>query len=483
MDNKVSDIIAYFKKINEIPRCSTNEALLSLWLEHWAEARGFSTQCDRAGNRVICVPATKGYEHAPVVVFQGHMDMVCEKTMDSNHDFSTDPIPVIKDGDWLKAENTTLGADNGIALALALALADDESVVHPPLEFLFTVDEETGLTGVGKLEPGLFKGKMLINIDSEDEGIFVIGCAGGNNTRISIDLAMEALPASAKCHMIRISGIKGGHSGLDIDKGRANACKLMAQALSSVLGETHIRMVSISAGTARNVIPRRAEAVVSCDKKDVPAVIRAITQFQDRIQMDFKEIEPDLDVSIKAIETQSSGVQAVSDDDTEKAVNLLLAMPSGPFHRSVKHPGSVDTSSNFAMISMKGNFLDLVSSQRSSDPFRLDQVSGMVEAVGKLAGGRVDTRKGYPPWLPSKDSELLNRTCSVYEDLFGKKPDIQVMHAGLECAVIGSKYEGMDMISMGPTLENPHSPSERLYIPSIERVWRLLVALLASFKP
>ncbi len=483
MDTKTADIIAYFKKINEIPRCSKNEKRLSLWLEKWAESRGFSVNCDSVGNMVISVPATGGYENAPVIVLQGHMDMVCEKTKASLHDFTTDPVPVIVDGEWLKAKDTTLGADNGIALAMGLALADDESAAHPPLELLFTVDEETGLNGVAKLAPDLFKGKMLINLDSEDEGIFVAGCAGSNNTTIKLDFAMATSGHSNPCYDIHVFGLKGGHSGIDIGKGRANACKLMAQTLAYLLRNVDMQIVSISGGSARNVIPRRAEAVISCNAKDEDLLFQTLTLFREQAQSGFGGIEPHISIHIEKTATDMSVEQPLLMDDTKRLVNLLMSLPTGPHQRSVKDPGNVKTSSNLAMISMKDGCLEVISSQRSSVPYRLDQLSAIVEAVGKLSSGRVETNKGYPAWLQAKDSTLLNRAITVYEDLFNRKPDVRVMHAGLECAVIGSKYEDMDMISVGPTIENPHSPSERLYIPSIGLIWRFLVALMASFKP
>ncbi len=480
MDNATRTIIDYFEQINQIPRCSQQEQQISRWLQQWALDRGVPVKSDSAGNLVLQVPASKGGEHAPIVILQGHLDMVCEKQDHSDHDFSIDPIRMVQDGPWLTAGETTLGADNGIAIALALALVDHPEVAHPPLELFFTVEEETGLTGVLKMDPSLLSGKILINLDSEDEGVFVVGCAGGRNTTINRSLDLTIIDGDYDLLSVSAQGMKGGHSGVDIAKHRANANKVMARLLSAGMAVGPMRLVVLKGGTGRNVIPRSCEALVACRRDSIDALERMIGSVADLIKQEYKAADPVLNVMIEKKGPVNAGLRGVTENDTAVVVNLLTALPSGPVDMAEDFPLLVQTSTNLSLVEISDDRLAVTANQRSSEPSRLDAICLAVEAVGRLAGATVQTGTGYPPWPMNRESPLLKRSTALYRKLFDSEPTVQIMHAGLECGVIGDRCPGMDMISLGPTMENPHSPSERLYLPSVEKVWRLMVALLKS---
>jgi dipeptidase D len=478
VDPATRTIINYFEQINRIPRCSKQEQQLSLWLQQWAMARDLAVKSDSAGNLVVQVPASNGYEKSPIVVLQGHLDMVCEKQDDSDHDFSKDPIRMVQDGPWLTAKQTTLGADNGIAIAMALALVDNPDVSHPPLELFFTVEEETGLTGVLKMDPSLLSGRILINLDSEDEGVFVVGCAGGRNTTINRPLDVKTLDGTHDLLGVSAQGMKGGHSGVDIAKHRANANNVMARLLSAGMAAAPMRLVALSGGTGRNVIPRGCEALVACRRESINALRGVIASIAELIKREYKTADPGLNVRIEKKGPVKAGQRGVTENDTALVVNLLAALPSGPAEMAEDFPHLVQTSSNLSLVAINNDALAVTANQRSSVPSRLDAICLSVEAVGRLAGAAVQTGSGYPSWPMDPESPLLNRCTALYRELFDASPTVQIMHAGLECGVIGDRCPGMDMISLGPTIENPHSPSERLYLPSVQKVWRLLAALL-----
>ncbi len=479
MDENTRIILDYFERINAIPRCSKAEGRIREWLQSWAGQRGYSIAGDRAGNLVIRVPASPGYEVAPCVVLQGHMDMVCEKTPDSPHDFTSDPICSHMEGDWLTADRTTLGADNGIAIAYALALADGEAVKHPPLELLFTVDEETGLNGVKAMANDLITGKILINLDSEDEGVFTIGCAGGRDITMVLPLQKEPLPEGSQAVRVVVGGLRGGHSGIDIHKPRANAIKLLARILDLVQQRTPCRLMAFDGGTRHNAIARDATAILACDASAYPSVGEAVEEMAGRLYQECVEKEPDL--YIKAAPESLQTDRGATAEGTRRAVDLLLALPHGVAGMSTAIEGLVETSNNLATVQLQNGRMMILSSQRSAVPSRLDEISGRVQAVARLAGVEVKESNPYPPWQPDPGCDLLKRSEAVYRGLYGQAPVIQVIHAGLECAIIGDVYPGIQMISFGPTIRNPHSPSEKLYVPSIAKVWQLLVALLASW--
>jgi len=448
----------------------------------WAEERSFEARMDAAMNVVIEVPGTPGYEQAPVVVIQGHMDMVCEKTKDSTHDFSTDPIRMIQHGDWLKADRTTLGADNGIALAMAMTAATSEDVPHPPLELLFTVDEETGLTGANALGEDFIRGKLLLNVDSEDEGVFTVGCAGGRDTHVTLPIQTEAAPASHRAYRIVVEGFKGGHSGVDIHEQRGNAVRTLAQAVQTVLRTAKgARLGSLHGGTAHNALPRDAEAVVWLDPGQAEAAGAALSEFERKLKSERVQTDPEATVCFQP-EPGASRDAAFSADSTARSIDLLLALPHGVDGFSSEIAGLVETSNNLASVRTGDGSIVVNTSQRSSVMNRLDQLTGRIEAVGRLAGARAESGDGYPAWQPDLDSPLLAKCRTLYQELFDKPPVVEIIHAGLECGIIGSKYPGMDMISFGPTIKNPHSPDEMIEISSIGLVWDFLAALLKTLK-
>jgi dipeptidase D len=480
MESATGRILEYFEQINAIPRCSGNEAGVAAWLKSWAAPRGFAYREDAIGNLVIDVPGAVGHEHAPTVILQGHMDMVCEKTPDSPHDFSRDPIRSHREGDWLKADRTTLGADNGIALAYALALAEDPRIARPPLELLCTVDEESGLSGVMKMGPDLITGKTLINIDSEDEGVFTIGCSGGREVRLGLALETVPVPSDWKHYSVTLGGLTGGHSGIDIGKSRANANRLLARVLAAIVREIpEVRLANLSGGSRHNAIARDARAVIVVPPGSRVVLENTAEHMAFMLREDHKGVEPALSLEISpapASVTPVCGQAAIM-----HLADLIVALPHGVQGISASMPGLVESSCNLAVVSSGQGRADILISLRSSVASRLTEMIAQARAIARFAGADVQESKGYPAWEPQPDSLLLRRACTTYRTLFEQEPVVQVIHAGLECAIIGGRYPGMEMISIGPTIRNPHSPDERLYVPSVERVWRFLVALLEEY--
>lgn len=473
---KTNEILRWFEEISKIPRCSKNEKAACEWLVKWARENNFEARTDKVNNVLIQVPGTKGYENSPKVILQGHVDMVCEKTPDSPHDFCKDPIKFVYDGDWLKADRTTLGADNGIAIAMAMTLALDKETPHPPLELLFTVDEETGLTGANALEPGFTTGKILINIDSEDEGTFTVGCAGGVHTNMTIPFDPEAVPKSYQQVKISMGGMKGGHSGIDINKEKGNAIKSLVYTLYVIKKEMDVRLASISGGTAHNAIPRDAEAIIFIPDSGKDKIKAIGAEVEKTLKIEYKNTDPDL--FVKIVESSDALTTALNSDATAKVLDFLLVLPHGVASMSTDISGLVESSNNLARVRVEDGKLKVLSSQRSSLSSRLISLSARLEAAARLAGGTAETGSGYPPWQPNMDSPLLKKSLEIYEHMFNKKPVVEVIHAGLECGIIGDRNPGMDMISIGPTLRFPHSPDEKLYLPSIRQVWDFLAELL-----
>jgi dipeptidase D len=482
MEPTVARVLDLFQQINEIPRCSKNEEKIILWLRQWAEKRQFPLKVDTAGNLVITVAPSAGYEHAPGIVIQGHVDMVCEKSPDSDHDFSKDPIRHVFENDWLRADKTTLGADNGIAIAMAMALATDDNAAHPPLELLFTVNEETGLTGAKLLEPGFVKGKVLLNIDSETEGEFTVGCAGGRDTVVSRKLAFTDLSGGSAFFDLKVQGLHGGHSGIDIHKQRANANKVLARTLDGIFTSCPLRLVALKGGTAHNAIPRDATATFACDPSQTATVTTVVKDLQKTLRTEHAAIEPLLALSLFPVDPGPKDTRALSQQETRWVIDLILSLPHGVMGMSPDFEGLVETSNNLATTEIIDGSLQILTSQRSLVMSKMDEITAIVNAVAGLAGADSQSNNEYPPWTPNMQSALLKRCKDVYTKVSGRQPVIQSIHAGLECALIGDKYEDMDMISFGPTMEDPHSPSERLLIPSIGKVWEFMVALLESYK-
>jgi len=482
MNAKVREIIACFEKMNEIPRCSGDEAAVAAWLSAWADRNGFAHRSDAAGNLIIDVPGSPGYEAAPVVIFQAHMDMVCEKTPDSEHDFTKDPIRMVTRGEWLTAEKTSIGADNGAAIALGMVLATDPAVKHPPIELLFTVDEESGLIGAKKLPDNFIKGRILLNVDSEDEGVFTVGCAGGIDTLMTRAFECVGVPEDYVIVDIRAGGMRGGHSGIDICKHRANANKVLARLLATAGRGCDVRLMALRGGTKHNAIPREAEATIALPGDALAEVEKRVSDVASEIAAEYKATEKNLAINVERVMGPADG-QALAGDDTAAVIAALLAMPNGVLETLPGEAGRVETSCNTAVIGCEQNQVSILVSQRSSVMSRLRALNAQVEAVAVMFGADASTTNQYAAWPAKENSPLLERCRRVYKACFDKEPIVEVIHAGLECAVIGSKYPGMDMISFGPTMQNPHSPDERLHIPSMGKLWDFVVALMASFKP
>jgi len=479
MPQSTAGVLSLFEEIASVPRESKHEEKIRAWLLSWAVEHQLSAETDEVGNVLIRVPATSGQAEAPVVVLQGHMDMVCEKRVDSSHNFSTDPIKPVQDGEWLRAQGTTLGADNGIAIALALSLAVQNDIDRPPLELLFTVDEESALTGATQLRTGWLTGKILLNLDSEDEGYLTVGCAGGKNNRLRLKLQETDAPADYQVFEISVGGLAGGHSGVDITRGRGNANLMLARVLYRLHATGTLRLCSFKGGNAHNAIPRDATATVLLSGGAADQAVQLAQEFQAAFRREHPHGDPNVTVSVR--KKDAGPARCLTESDGGRVLRLLLGLPNGIRRMSPDIPDLVETSCNLATVTLGGSDLEVLLSQRSSLESAMDAQDAALRSVAALAGATVSDEAGYPGWEPNMESELLARMKRLYRELFGNEPVVEAVHAGLEAGVIGAKYPGMEMISLGPTIENPHSPDERLHIQSVEKVRKLLVALLASY--
>ena len=463
---------AHFDRILEIPRGSKEEDGIRRHVAALAERLGLEHHTDAIGNVIVRKPASAGRESAPVIILQGHLDMVNEKNSDVAHDFAADAIRPRREGDWLYASGTTLGADNGIGVATMLALMDATDVPHGPLELLFTIDEETGLTGASALDASLLRGRVLVNLDSEEEGDVTVGCAGGAGTVLRLPLPSK--PAGGAALTVRLRGLRGGHSGVDIVLQRGNAVKLLARVLSAALETTTFRLTRLEGGNKHNAIPREAEATVLVESH--------VADFRAAVSAEFAAVKAELqpadpDVSLD-IEDAPAPVLAWTRQTTATVLRLLEALPHGVVAMSLDIPGLVETSTNVATVDVDGDFLVVGTSSRSSVASALAATRRRIAAVAQLAGAMVEQGHGYPGWKPDLKSPLLATVKDVEREVYGREPRIIAIHAGLECGIIGEKIPGMDMVSIGPQIEAPHSPNERVLIDSVGRFWRLLTALL-----
>lgn len=465
-----------FEAITRVPRPSKKEEKIRDYLVGWAKEHGLEHRCDATGNVVIRKPATAGYEGRPTVVLQSHMDMVCEKNSDVAFDFERDAIRTRIDDGWVRAEGTTLGADDGIGMAAALALLASDAIEHPALEALFTVDEETGLTGAFGLGEGMLTGKYLVNLDSEDEGELFIGCAGGVDTVATFSPMVTPAPDGFDFFRIDVKGLAGGHSGDDIDKGRANSNKLVARLLYELLPYGPV-LNRFDGGNLRNAIPREAFAIFGVPAESAADVCERCRAFAVEIVEEFKYTEPDLRMTLDKIE----GVEWVLDPVTMQAlVGALVGLPNGVLAMSHAVEGLVETSTNLASVKFGSDGIVVTTSQRSSVESAKRYAAQTVEAVLRLAGAEVAHSDGYPGWTPDPDSHLLRVTERCYEELFASKPKVRAIHAGLECGLFLEKYPELDMVSFGPTLRGVHSPDERLEIATVQKFWDLLCAVVRS---
>lgn len=469
----------WFGEIMQIPRPSKHEVRISAWLVQWGKEHGLETKSDKLGNVLIRKPATKGYEKCPGVCLQAHMDMVCEKNSDKQFDFMTDPIQPVLDGGWLTADGTTLGADDGIGVAAILAILEDKKIQHPALEALITVDEETGLTGAMGLSKSWLKSEILLNFDDEDEGEYCIGCAGGIDTVVEMDYKLVAVPKGHKAFRLKVSGLKGGHSGDDIHRGRGNANKLINRILWVGTFKHGMRLATLDGGNLRNAIAREAEAVVTVPEAEVRAFKTLVTKLGKGMVVEFRSTEPDLEFELRDVDMPKKVIDL---DTQERLVNVLYACAHGVLAMSREIENFVETSTNLASIKMKDGVFHIATSQRSSSESAKQAAATKIEATFLLAGARVRHSDGYPGWTPNPDSRVLKVGVEVYKKMYGKEPVVRAIHAGLECGLIGEKYPNMDMISYGPTLRGVHSPDERIEIKTVEMFWNQTVEILKKLK-
>lgn len=475
-DLKPASVFHYFEEVCQVPRPSKKEEKIRTYLVNFAVSHGLEYQMDEAGNVLIRKSAFPGKENLKKVVLQSHMDMVCEKNRDTVHDFEKDPIVTYVDGEWLKAKGTTLGADNGIGVATQLAVLADKDMVHGPLECLFTVDEETGLTGAFALKEGFMSGDILINLDSEDEGELFIGCAGGAGTTATFPCPMVKAPEGYFFFRVAVKGLTGGHSGDDINKNRANANKLLNRYLMQLMDRYDLHLCEIDGGNLHNAIPREAHAVCAVPMKDKESVRVDLNVFLAEVENEYAVTEPNLTMEL---ESETASAEVMDKEAMKRFLHSIYAVHNGVYAMSQDIPGLVETSSNLASIKQRDGKIVVVTSQRSSILSSRKDMSQMVRSAFILGGAEVETGDGYPGWKPNPSSEILNVAVESYKRLFGTEPKVKAIHAGLECGLFLEKYPSLDMVSFGPTLRGVHSPDERMLIPTVEKFWNHLLDVLA----
>lgn len=469
---------SYFHEITQIPRPSKKEAKVIAYLKSFSEKHKLDYKIDAAGNVLICKSATSGYKNNKCVILQAHMDMVCEKNSNVEFNFDTDPIQTYIEDGWVKARGTTLGGDNGIGMAMMLAILSSHDLQHPSLECLFTVDEETGLTGAFALDNKLLKGEVLINLDSEDDGVIFIGCAGGVDTTVTMEYQTEKSPEGYFAFTVAVSGLKGGHSGDDIHRGLGNANKILNRYLWNINRKTDLRIHSFNGGNLRNAIAREATATVSVPWSEKESVRVALNHYIADIEKEFGETEPLLKMTLAS---ESLPETVIDKRTSDSLLNALYACPHGVKAMSKDMPGLVETSTNLASVKMKeGNKILITTSQRSSVETSKYDIAHQVESVFLLAGAEVTHGDGYPGWKPNLKSDILTVAKQEYRTLFGEEAQVRAIHAGLECGLFLEKYPHLDMISIGPQMYGVHSPDERLSISSTQKCWKWLVEILKN---
>jgi dipeptidase D len=474
---KPSLIWEHFEEICKYPRPSKKEEKIAEYVFSVGKRNNLETFRDKFGNVIIRKSASPGFENRKTIVLQGHLDMVCEKNSDVTHDFDNEPIYPYIDNGWVKAKGTTLGADNGIGVAASLAVLEDKDLQHGPIECLFTLDEETGLTGAAGLKSSTLKADILLNLDSEEEGTIYIGCAGGKTTVSKFKYDADKTSGKFVAFEVKVSGLLGGHSGLEIHQGRGNAIKILTRLLVNYGNENKIRLARIEGGNKHNAIPREAFAVVLIPKDDENKFKKFAKKFNDIVKTENSTSEPGLVVNLSA----QSLPKFMIDKDTQKnLLSALYGVPHGVIKMSYDIPGLTETSTNLATITTDEKYITVVTSQRSSVASEILDVVDMVHSVLNLAGAKSEVADGYPGWKPNVNSEILGVAKNTYTQLFNKEPEVKAIHAGLECGIISEKYPNMDMISFGPTLFGVHSPDEKMEIDSIPKFWDLLTNILKN---
>ena len=474
-DLKPASVWNNFYELTRQPRPSKHEEKVRAFLLEWGKKHGVETFADATGNVIMKVPATPGFENRKTVILQGHMDMVPQKNNDVKHDFITDPIETWIDGEWVKAKGTTLGADDGMGVAMAMAVAESKDLKHGPIEILITYDEETGMTGANNLQPGVLKGDILINLDSETEGELYVGCAGGMDTEGSGRYTKIRRPKGYQAYSLQVKGCQGGHSGMDIILCRANANRIAARLTELILAKTDSKLVEFTGGNMRNAIPREAD--VQLYVKNPVSVARIVRKAGREIFDEFRHTDPDMKILFVPADVRKGYVK---EEEARALVNAILACPDGVERMSQTMPGTVETSNNLAIVKIADGKVAIVTLMRSFIDSAKVALSRKIAAVLNNAGIKTRFVGGYSGWAPDDKSEILKTMKASYKKLYGKEPEVMAIHAGLECGIIGGIYPGLDMISCGPTLKSPHSPDERCFIPSVQKAWDFLVEVLAS---
>jgi dipeptidase D len=468
----------HFYDLTQIPRPSSHEKKVIEHIKKFAEVQKLDYTIDETGNIIIRKPAVKGKENVTGVVLQSHVDMVPQKNSDKNHNFETDPIETIIDGEWLRANKTTLGADNGIGVASMLAVLESTDISHGPVEALFTITEETGMDGAFGLNPGMLKGKILLNLDSEDEGELFVGCAGGINGSVKTTVKQEA-SAEGTAFEIVVSGLKGGHSGLDINLGRGNSNKILARLLWSAYKNFPAQIASFKGGNLRNAIPRESHAKIIVPGKFENDFKIFFNQYVDAIKKEYSVADPDIKI---ALNSSDKPAKVLTDDDAKRMIGMINAAPNGVARMSDEMQGMVETSLNLAIVNIAEGTAEILYLLRSSVDSAKYALAEQVASLHQLLGCEVEFSGDYPGWKPNSKSIILKTMVSLYEKEFGKKPEVKAIHAGLECGIIGGKYHGMDMISFGPTIRHPHSPDEKVKIDTVEMFWKFLKGTLGNIQ-
>ena len=466
----------HFATLCSIPRPSKHEAALRQTLADWARAKGFETLIDGAGNLLIRKPGTPGKEGHPAVAMQAHLDMVCQANSGTVHDFMKDPIKTVEKDGWLLAENTTLGADNGIGVALALASLEEEGLAHPPLEILLTIDEEAGMSGANGLAPGVLRATRMLNLDTEEWGEFYLGCAGGCDVNVSRDCGQESAPEGSVFRRILVNGLRGGHSGIDIHRGRGNANKLLVRLLLGLARDGLAHLKAFSGGTARNALPREAWAEIAIDPAKEGEIKQRLEMFQALVADELSAQEKGIKVTLSPAEAG----QVITKADQTFILFALNGAPYGVKRMSDAAPGIVETSNNLGVISLADGLFSGNLMVRSLRDSGTQMLADEIEGVFRLAHCQVERGGSYPGWTPNPGSKLLELCQQVYTQQFGGRAEIQVIHAGLECGIIGAKYPGIDTVSFGPTIKGAHAPGERVEIDTVGHCWTLLKAIIEA---
>lgn len=470
----------YFEEISRIPRGSGNEKQISDYLVDFANKHHLDVIQDNALNVIIKKPGTSGYEDAPAVILQGHMDMVCEKNKDTKHDFLKDPIHLKVNGDFVEAEGTTLGADNGIAIAYCLALLSSEDIPHPPLEVVITTNEETGMEGAAELDASKLAGKILINMDSEEEGEFLVSCAGGARAHLILKPEWVSGKKEGAVYSIQIRNLKGGHSGQEIDKGRGNANKMMGRILFDLQEKISFNLISVNGGLKDNAIPREMDAVVQVNDNDVSKLTEIIDQWNEIFKNEYSTSDGDVTVKLELV--RESTDEILSAETKKKVIDVLTLIPNGIQSMSMDMQGLVESSTNLGVVITDKDKIQFISAVRSSVKTRKYAIINQIKRLADVVGAEFFTRGEYPAWQYTTHSKIRNLFEKVYEEMYGKKSRINAIHAGVECGFFAEKIEGIDMISFGPDMYDVHTPDERLSISSAKRTWEFLLAVLKEIK-